>query len=130
MTHTPALSERDKQCISDCQQCHAECLETAMHICLETGGRHTEPEHFRLMLNCAEICRTAAEFMLSRSAFHRRLCGLCAEICSACADSCEEIGGMEHCAQVCKQCAHSCRLMSQEPAFSGVSRTEPPATHA
>jgi hypothetical protein len=116
--HSPALDDRTKQCIADCQACSGECLETAMHICLETGGRHTEPTHFRLMINCAEICRTAAEFMLSRSAFHERLCGLCADVCTACARSCEEIGGMAHCAELCRRCAESCRSMAQERATS------------
>jgi hypothetical protein len=109
---TSVLSDAMKQCIEDCQQCSAECLETAMHHCLESGGRHTEPEHFRLMINCAEICQTAANFMLSRSTFHESLCALCAVICDACAHSCEQIGGMEHCVELCHRCAGSCREMS------------------
>jgi hypothetical protein len=109
---SPALSDAMKRCVEDCQQCSAECLETAMHHCLESGGRHTEPEHFRLMINCAELCRTAASFMLSRSEYHERLCALCAELCEACAASCEEIGGMEHCVELCRRCAASCREMS------------------
>ena len=26
-----------------------------MNHCLKTGGKHVEPDHFRLMLNCAEM---------------------------------------------------------------------------
>jgi len=37
---------------------------TAMNYCLEMGGKHTEPAHFRLMMACAEMCRTSAHFML------------------------------------------------------------------
>jgi hypothetical protein len=115
-----ALSDAMKQCIEDCQQCSTECFETAMHHCLESGGRHTEPEHFRLMINCAELCQTAANFMLSRSAFHEQLCALCAEVCEACARSCEQIGDMEHCVELCQRCAGSCRDMS------GTDESRPP----
>jgi len=106
------LPEAIRKCIEDCQECSAECFETAMHMCLESGGEHTEPRHFRLMINCAELCRTAAAFMLSRSAFHAPLCRLCAEVCEACARSCEQIGGMDHCVQWCRRCAASCREIS------------------
>jgi hypothetical protein len=116
MEQSPALPQNVQQCIEDCQSCHAECLETATHMCLEMGGRHTEPTHFRLMLNCAQICATAADFMLSRSAFHEQVCGVCAEVCTACAQSCEAIGGMEHCVELCRQCAASCREMSRGSA--------------
>ncbi len=125
MTKTPPLTDAVKRCIEDCQECHAECLETAMHTCLEMGGRHTEPEHFRLMMDCAALCETAANLMLSRSAFHHQLCALCAEVCDACALSCEEIGGMEHCVELCRRCATSCRNMAGErrPGATGKETT-------
>jgi hypothetical protein len=66
----------------------------------------------RLMLNCAEICQTSANFMLSNSAFSSQICKVCAEICDACAKSCEQVGGMEECARVCRECAESCRQMA------------------
>jgi hypothetical protein len=112
MMHTSTLSDAMKDCIEHCQRCHAECLETAMNLCLDTGGRHTEPEHFRLMISCATLCQSAADLMLSGSAFHERQCALCAVACEACAQSCEEIGGMEQCVELCRQCAQSCRSMS------------------
>ena len=49
-----------KSCIEACQRCAATCLQTAMHHCLEVGGKHTEPQHFRLMMACVEVCRTSA----------------------------------------------------------------------
>jgi hypothetical protein len=112
MPHSPKLTDEIKRCIADCQSCHAECLETALHVCLESGGPHTEPEHFRLMMNCAQLCATSADFMLGRSAHHERLCALCADVCEACAASCESIGGMDHCVELCRRCAESCRQMS------------------
>jgi hypothetical protein len=87
-------------------------LQTAMNHCLEVGGRHVEAEHFRLIMNCAEICQTSANFQLSSSSLHHLVCGVCAKVCEACALSCENIGGMNECVEACKKCAESCRQMA------------------
>lgn len=102
-----------QQCIDDCLHCYRTCTETVMNHCLETGGPHTEPQHFRLMINCAELCNTCAGFMLSSSHLHAVVCGACAEICQSCAESCEQIGGMDECVQACRRCMDSCRRMAQ-----------------
>jgi hypothetical protein len=101
-----------QHCIEDCLRCYRVCVDTAMTHCLERGGRHVEPHHFRIMMACSEICRTAAHFMLMRSEHERHLCGECAEICEQCAESCERIGDMEDCAEQCRRCAKSCRGMA------------------
>ncbi|MGH8762897.1 MAG: four-helix bundle copper-binding protein [Nitrosospira sp.] len=110
-------SDYDMQsCIDTCSQCHQMCLEAAMNHCLETGGKHTEAGHFRLMINCAEMCQTSANFMLTGSDFSDRTCAICADICEACADSCEQVGGMEDCVETCRECARRCREMSKGTA--------------
>lgn len=91
-------------CIVDCLECYSLCKQEAMNHCLR-------PAHFRLMDDCAEICRTAADFMLSSSSFYPRVCAVCAEICEACAQSCEDLGGMDDCARACRGCAQSCRRL-------------------
>ncbi len=101
------------ECIEHCTDCHRACLETAMNHCLEAGGKHVEPEHFRLMMNCAEICQTSANFMLSGSDLHHLTCGVCAEVCKRCADDCERVGDMEECVRACRQCAESCARMAK-----------------
>lgn len=105
-----------QQCIDDCLHCYRTCLQTAMHHCLEAGGQHTEPEHFRLMTSCAEICRTSAHFMLTGTHLHSYVCSACAEICHACAESCMQIGEMDECVQACRTCEQSCRAMADEGA--------------
>ena len=101
-----------RDAIKACLDCHSMCLETAMNFCLGRGGRHVEQEHFRLMLNCAELCQTSANFMLSGSPLHGRVCAVCAEACEACAKSCEKVGDMRECVEECQRCAKSCRSMS------------------
>ena len=101
-----------KSCIDACQRCYTTCLQTAMRHCLEVGGEHTAPKHFRLMMACAEICRTSATLMLIGSPSHQMQCDLCAKICEECAADCERIGGMEDCVTACRACAKECRHMA------------------
>lgn len=101
-----------EQCIQNCLNCHHVCYEMALNHCLESGGKHTEPKHFRLMLNCAEICQTSANFMLSGSELHKLTCGVCAQVCEACANDCEAIGNMDECVAACRKCVESCRKMA------------------
>ena len=100
-----------KEAIEACLDCHAMCVRMAMGYCLDQGGRHAESRHLRLMLNCAELCQTSANFMLSNSPLHAKVCAVCAEACEACAESCEALGDMRECAEECRNCAESCRSM-------------------
>ena len=100
-----------QQCLENCQRCHRVCLGTLATHCLETGGKHIEPQHLKLMLDCAQICATGADFLLRKSTLHAYVCAASATICAACAKSCEEAGGMDECAEACHTCAESCRKM-------------------
>jgi hypothetical protein len=106
--HTHGLDE----CIEACIACYQTCLAAAMHHCLEEGGEHTEPRHFRLMMACAEMCRTTAHIMMTGYDGHAAVCALCADICERCADDCERLDGMEDCVAACRACAHICRTVA------------------
>ena len=107
-TQSPAQQD----CIEDCLSCYRSCYGMAMTHCLERGGEHVEPRHFRLMMSCAEICAAAARFMLMRSEHAVHVCRECAEICLQCAGECDRLGDMEECAAECRRCAESCRRMA------------------
>src|SRR6476620_3214182 len=92
-------------CIENCLSCHKPWLQMSTNHGLETGGDHTEPSHFRLMINCAEICQTSANFMLSGSDLHHLTCGVYAQICEKCAENCEGLGEMDECVSTCRRCA-------------------------
>jgi hypothetical protein len=101
-------------CIANCLNCHSICLTTVTH-CLETGGRHAEAAHIQLMLDCAEICQTSANFMLRGSDLYSRTCAICAGICERCARDCELFGDdayMRACAEACRRCAETCKHMA------------------
>lgn len=112
MQSTSITTSDMQPCIDACTSCHQACLRTALTHCIEVGGQHVEPDHFRLMMNCAEVCQACANLQLSGSAFSSHLCGLCAVLCDACGDSCERIGGMDACVQACRACAKSCHAMA------------------
>lgn len=126
-----------QECIENCSNCHKVCLET-YNYSLWLGGRYNESVHLRLLLDCAEISQTSANFMLRGSDLHRETCGVCAVICDNCAQDCERytVTGtgegapmskhsgpplvsksnvdeqMKYCAQVCRECAKSCHEMA------------------
>lgn len=114
-------TESMQRCIEDCLVCYRVCVETSAH-CLHKGGDHAEPRHLQLMLDCAEICRTSADFMLRGSNLAARLCELCAETCEACAEDCERFKDeeMKRCAEICRRCAVSCREMAGAQQRSSV----------
>jgi hypothetical protein len=116
MKTTSQLSATMRRCIEQCSNCHQVCLQEASLHCLEAGGQHVAPEHFRLMLACAEMCRTSAAIMSIGVPQHGYVCSACAAICNACADSCDAIDGMEGCASTCRDCARSCSAMAAEVA--------------
>ncbi len=103
-----------QQCVDNCTECHATCLRTIQH-CLSKGGMHSAQSHIRLMADCAQICRTSADFMLRGSEFHSETCRVCSELCERCAQDCERMADdnmMRQCADLCRRCAESCRQMA------------------
>ena len=123
------LPQAMQECIERCLDCHKACLETVMY-CLQQGGPHAEANHVRLMLDCAEICQTSANFMQRGSDLHHLTCSACAEVCQRCADDCARLADgdddnrMAACATMCRRCAESCRHMSgHEPEAEAPSRS-------
>src|SRR6266566_623614 len=119
------------RCIEACLSCYRICLGTAMNLCLETGGKHVEPAHFRLMMACAEICRTSAHFMLINTPHHKHTCRECAEICSECADDSSLSAGWKsvwRCAGLARRAAGRWprdRRDTNTPLKVGVEKSEP-----
>lgn len=117
MSHEAPSAEM-QQCIQNCTECHNICVATVTH-CLQMGGPRAEANHIRLLLDCAEICATSANFMLRGSDLHGRSCGVCAEVCARCAEACARFGDdpqMQACAEMCRRCAESCRRMADMAA--------------
>jgi hypothetical protein len=84
----------------------------AMTHCLEMGGEHVKPLHFRLMMDCAAVCATTADLLAHKSQFYREITALCVDVCIACANDCRTLSGMEECVAACLSCAEACREMT------------------
>lgn len=112
----PHQVRQDMQlCIQSCLDCHSICLSSVTNYNLRLGERYAEAAHIRLLLDCAEICQTSANFMLRGSDLHAWTCGICAEICQRCAQSCREFRKdemMQRCAEVCDRCALLCERIA------------------
>jgi hypothetical protein len=92
---------------------NAEVQKTAKDY--PTAGQHAASEQVTLLVDCAEICQTSANFMLRKSKLHTRTCDVCAEVCERCTGSCDSIGDdprMRACAEECRRCASPCREMA------------------
>jgi hypothetical protein len=78
--HLSGLGAEMEKCIQECLNCYSVCLSQVLE-CLKKGGKHSEPKHMRLMMDCVEICKVSADFMLRNSLFHTKTCDTCAEVC-------------------------------------------------
>lgn len=110
------LDKEMQTCIELCQECHSSCLGAVAH-CLAVGGEQANAEHVRLLIDCAQICSTSADFMIRDSAYHVESCGICAKVCEDCAASCESLGRsdrkLQECMDICRRTSESCYRMSQ-----------------
>lgn len=107
------LEQHMTHCLELCQECHNVCAGVISYG-LQRGDKYLTEVTLRLLLDCAEICQTSANFMLRGSEFHAQTCGVCAEICLKCAAACEEFSEdsrLQECATVCRKCAEACQLM-------------------
>jgi hypothetical protein len=99
-------------CIDACERCHRTCMRAAMRFALEQGGRHTEPEYFRLLIACQIVSRLTADSLLAGLPLYEHVCALCARICRDCAAACSQLEAMEECTGACTKCAECCEVIA------------------
>jgi len=102
-----------KKCIEACYLCAAACDNCAAS-CLEEQNLEMMRECIKLDMQCASVCRLAAQFMTLNSASAKELCRLCADICQKCGDECatHEHDHCQDCSRACHHCAEQCRQMA------------------
>ena len=103
-------------CIDNCTECYQMCSHL-VDYCLKKGGEFSNPEHIKLLEDCARICNLSADFMIRHSKFHDTVCDVCAKVCKACAESCNALGKddriLQACYDACIKCAESCAQMAK-----------------
>ncbi len=110
------IDAEDRSLLANLAQCHESCLEGVMHS-LDEGGDFAKKEHVLWLLDCAEICIVAENFVIRGSEYAGDLLSICAFICDDCAESCKTLFNDEHmknCALVCRNCADICRSAIEE----------------
>jgi hypothetical protein len=90
------------RCAGECEYCAEACRRESDDFDLGPCARRSQ--------DCAQFCRTAAEFMNRESLHAADACRLCGEICQACARECErhEHEHCQRCARRCRECADEC----------------------
>jgi hypothetical protein len=99
----PALLQ---SCILDCLECYTLCRQAAAEHTAARGAP-LDIEDRRMLDDCAEATRMAADFLLRGSPHHGEVCALCTVVCKDCAETCEALG-LQACAEACRACARSC----------------------
>jgi len=94
-----------QQCMQDCLNCNAACTRTA-EACKRAGGEHGKDEHIYMLMDCAEMCLTAAHFMQHDSPLYGYACQAALQVTTHCAGECE-LAGDTACANACRSCADS-----------------------
>jgi hypothetical protein len=108
MSHQPF-----QNCIEACQACAVACSHCATQ-CLWEDDVKMMSLCIRLDLECAAICRAAAEVMSLGGEYSDQLCRICADACKTCAEECAKYD-TEHCkacAEACRKCADACEQMA------------------
>jgi len=88
--------------IAACYACATTCDRCAV-ACFDAEDPQAMARCIGLVMDCAQMCRSAAALMARHSEFVDTICDACADICSACAVECRH-----HTARQCRQCAEAC----------------------
>lgn len=110
LNQTEYQSSFDKAmaCMVECEHCAQACLGISeMNDCVKK------------CLDCAEVCRTLATYMVRGSFFVAPLAEACIEICNSCAEECKS-----HDNSHCQKCAQACQqAVEVYQQIAGVKQT-------
>lgn len=109
MPPTPSIAPAVRVVIDECWRCHKICLDT-MRLTLAGGGTEPVPEIGVTLLDCADLCRTAADSLTRGSPHAGIACAACAAICRLGAEECRAAGDarLAGAAEACDRCATAC----------------------
>jgi hypothetical protein len=97
-----SMSQQEiKQCIQDCLNCSATCKRTAEEY-KRAGGEHGKGAYVYMLLDCGEICQTAAHFMQHDDPLYGYVCQAALQVVNHSGEECERMGDTD--------CANACRI--------------------
>jgi hypothetical protein len=108
---SPHLNDEMKAAIEACQACHDACMETTAKLRMRGPG---DEGQIGALLDCAELCRLAANFLARDSPLHAMACALCADACQRAARDCERVDdeAVRRTAEACRRTADRCRRLA------------------
>jgi hypothetical protein len=95
-------------CVRALRACHDICLRAATVDRLMISGLPVPANHIRSMLDCAEICQVAANFLVRDSDNYVRICYEAAVICRELASMSEKFDNNMNVVAACNACASAC----------------------
>ncbi|MBD1395096.1 four-helix bundle copper-binding protein [Mucilaginibacter glaciei] len=107
------LHQKFKDCIAAGLACAVACNHCAIS-CLSEKDVKMMAKCIGLDLECAAVCRSAAELMSLGSNYSVQLCRICSDACKACAEECNkhDMKHCQECAAACRDCASACEAMA------------------
>lgn len=129
MMDATAPTQAMREAIRECTSC-AIAAKEALTFSLAHGAEHAEADHLRLLMDCAQICQTSADFLLRASPLNGDICRACAIVCRAVGADASDIGTPEllRLAEHCRACATACDTMAAAAdvrAIANRDRKEP-----
>jgi len=111
-----------RPCIAACYACATFCDRCAV-ACFEGNDPQAMTRCIGLVMDCAQLSRSAAAMMSRNSEFVDTICEACADVCSACAVECGHHNARQcrQCAEACAQCASLCRDMARQTQSAGMA---------
>jgi hypothetical protein len=102
-------------CIAACYACATVCDRCAV-ACFEDDDPQTKARCIGLVMDCAQLCQSAAALLSRDSEFVDTVCAACADICSASAIECShhDVRYCRQCADACVRCANLCRDVARQ----------------
>lgn len=98
-----------------CLECFRACSEAMAHT-IDLRRQHWEHEHYRILLDCIDVCKTTAGFLIRQSDYYKDICSVCALICKETTKCCQEFGNdpfMLKAGDIASKCAKSCLALTQ-----------------
>ena len=113
--HGNADARSFDECSRACSDCQRACDAAAEH-CMEAsaGGSRQHADALRMVLDCGDMCATAARVMGRHGALAGPIAEACVETCGTTASFAGRFADddvLRRCADACRRCADSCGRM-------------------